>query len=276
MRVARLNLFLQLKPMRLVEAGFGSLYLSRWQSSDFHEPRDKGLGVTTPKFNKMRRKIHKTLNILIAIFFIKFDQFSYRNFTVKVGKLESTSIINHLMEAEGSIETSILSDLELKGALIVFTDTWFEFFILAPLSGRPYAVAYPQFNTIVISPIEKNLNTLKSGEGYTRILQSVLTHELVHLILKQNYGFFNEYRMAKWANEGLAEFVSNSGSLTVRDGKQVFCNKEELETKAYKYFLYRLAVEYTISQEGTTVPQLVSFAGSLDSVLDRARAFYCD
>jgi len=234
------------------------------------------------------RKIYKTLNWVVgtalglwagAIFIIfvfvsdtiTYDRSSIQNVNPD-GQSEYFSI---LQSSDASLRSSLVSDLDLKLVRIVFTKSWPEFLVYAPFYGRPYALSFPFINTLIFAPYDQEQNTVTSGEGFTRNIQDVLTHELVHQALSQNLEFLTYRKMKPWAEEGLAEYIAGGGSIAYADGLKIFCDGKEDKTHAYRYFRYKIAVGFVLNQEGASLMQLVEATEPLESVLDRARSHYC-
>lgn len=76
------------------------------------------------------------------------------------------------------------------------------------------------------------------------LLVVVILHELGHVWLKEHYGYLNSKTTAKWKLEGLCEFFAGESSFHTKQGLNYFLSQSECNDVSYKYFKYRLYIDY--------------------------------
>jgi len=116
---------------------------------------------------------------------------------------------------------------------------------------KAYAVTYLESNNIFLN--YKSLNEY----GKRRTLKGVLLHELGHVWLKEHYGYFNSKTTAKWKLEGLCEFFAGESSFNTNQGLSYFLSQSECNDLSYKYFKYRLYVDYLIRHKLSSIDNII-------------------
>lgn len=188
---------------------------------------------------------------------------------------------NIMYDVLGEFDQNRLSGLHLNSARIVLTSSPIEFFILAPLSqrpfsnSRPFAISYPLLSLVVLPPTMKDESVLEGGNGKTRGLTGVVVHELVHLALADSYGPLRERNMKHWAREGLADMISGESSYGFELAIEESCGGKNDRTNSFEYAQYRMLVEYLVKQEKWTLEELIDTRSDFSELFGRARTHYC-
>jgi hypothetical protein len=120
----------------------------------------------------------------------------------------------------------------------------------------------PIFNVLTIGPADYKNNLQEKYENglIPRKVSDVITHELTHSYIKRQLGIFKYSKLCflyKWKNEGFCEYVANSSSFNIQDGKRIFVENGEEQEKiesnkdiwyyTYFYFKSRLKTDYLFS-----------------------------
>jgi len=156
--------------------------------------------------------------------------------------------------------------------IILCTDinkySWKTFF----LHKNTLGVNYYFFNAIIMAPADyKNNKQNKYDERLiNRRLSDAIVHEIIHLYLREKIGYFTNMKMAffqKWKIEGFCEYIANSSSFNIEEGKRIFLNtadsKDELLNSqlmktCYFYFKSRLKVDYLLSYKKLTFNEFIT------------------
>jgi len=116
---------------------------------------------------------------------------------------------------------------------------------------KAYAVTYLESNSIFL-----NFNRINEY-GKRRTLKGVLLHELGHIWLKEHYGYLNSKITAKWKLEGICEFFAGESSFNIRQGLVYFLSQSACNAVSYKYFKYRLFVDYLIRHKLHSIDNII-------------------
>ncbi|MCL1943552.1 MAG: hypothetical protein FWF54_08435 [Candidatus Azobacteroides sp.] len=132
---------------------------------------------------------------------------------------------------------------------------------------------YSMMNVLVLAPADykRNLQHKYDEKLFNRRLSDVIAHELTHSYLKEKMGFFKYIKMnffGKWKNEGFCEFIANSSSFNIEDGKRIFVENGEEQEKlksnkdilAYSYFYFtsRLKTDYLLSYKKISLNEFLN------------------
>jgi len=154
----------------------------------------------------------------------------------------------------------------LKGSTsIIFYDTreefkWRNLFI----SSDALAMNWWPFTYITFAPADLGGNRLyaRKGSFNQRPISSVIAHELTHTYQAEQLNIigykYNTFRH-KWKTEGMAELVSESGSLPLQQGLELFmreAGKDELSaldiSGEYFYFKSHVKADYLLNYKQLT------------------------
>ena len=115
---------------------------------------------------------------------------------------------------------------------------------------------------IVCAPADFSTNRQypRHEDLHARRLSDVLAHELMHSYLYEKLGLVQFKKMTiseNWKSEGFSEYIANSSSLNIEDGKRIFLENGEEQAKieagndiwktVYFYFKSRMKVDYLLS-----------------------------
>lgn len=115
---------------------------------------------------------------------------------------------------------------------------------------------------IVCAPADFSINRqyARHENLHARRLSDILAHELMHSYLYKKLGFIRFKKMMiyeNWKSEGFSDYIANSSSLDIEDGKRIFIENGEKQAEieasrdiwkyVYFYFKSRMKVDYLLS-----------------------------
>ena len=133
--------------------------------------------------------------------------------------------------------------------------------------SQALGVYLPTASTMVMMLPDFETCTLPASEAgfYDRPIESVLAHELYHCYMFANSKWLRVWYnniFNKWKTEGFADYVAESSSFNVEQGKRIFIENGNEHANliadkgvwghTYFYFLSRLRTEYLIKHKGLT------------------------
>lgn len=149
-----------------------------------------------------------------------------------------------------------------------------EYVLLAPFCGKDFACAHPLSDKVFIaSPdIDKNLAYAPRGGARGRSLESVITHELVKVQIKNKIGALNYFTLSDWRKEGYAEHVA----METRDmDPAAFCAGGSGTDPALPYLENRVIVEMLKDEDRIGYPALMKANYSYEGARSRVERKYC-
>jgi len=128
-------------------------------------------------------------------------------------------------------------------------------------------------NLILLAPADyKNNIQNKSDENLiNRKLSDAVMHEITHTYIKEQTSFFKNLYLQlfmKWKSEGFCDYIANSSSLNISDGKRIFIENGEEQKQiqatkdiwyyTYFYFTSRLKADYLFSYKKISFDEFFS------------------
>lgn len=239
---------------------------------------------------KLKKKIKKKKALLIfiavfaAIIVAYYGVYFYFIIdTVKIAKIDNITIYT---DTKGSIYKNdimlvldscsrILEQNDIKtktNERVIFCSdinsySWRTFFMHRNTLG----VNHSLFNTIIMASADyKNNKQNKYDERLVnRRISDAVVHEITHLYIQEKIGYFTNFKMIffqKWKLEGFCEYIANSSSFNIEEGKRIFLSngnpKDELLNSGlmkncYWYFKSRLKIDYLLSYKKLTFDEFI-------------------
>ena len=228
------------------------------------------------KFLKSKKRIHKVLRqvlfslLSIGLILLGITLYMKCN-TTKIAEIQGISIYTAKEDNKQNIIHIIDTCMQqikdkgiqhnFKAKVILCTDakeynrrTFFR-------GGGTLAKNVYFMRIIVCAPADFSINRQypRHENLPPRRLSDVLAHELMHSYLYDTLGFIRFKKMMiseNWKSEGFSEYVANSSSLNIEDGKRIFIEngKEQTEIESgndiwkyvYFYFKSRMKVDYLL------------------------------
>lgn len=249
-----------------------------------------GLLKSTIRAFRMRFYLKRIFLTLIALVFIFIaiifypqvyyfkDKIEYKNFQVYYDTKIPDSIYSILDEVDRLIRQSDCYDPHLKFKIFLRSDV--NKYNLFPFQfpDRGSGQAIPLIKNIFLHKSDCATNISYNHQGHTRILSSVLAHELTHVLienkwfLKSKMAYFDKNSRssfgALWKEEGYAEYIAGSLPITLDEGLKIL--KGEVPPKYaphFEYFKYWLAVHHLILKKHMTFEEILYTKLNLDDVL---------
>ena len=219
------------------------------------------------------------------------DKIEYKNFTVYYDASLTKKTFAILDEVETLIKKSPFyqSNLRLK----IFMKSDFNKYTLLPFQFPEIAYGRSvQFlsNNIYISRADIETNSSHDGLGHTRLLSSVVAHEVVHVLIEKQFGFFfsrlrpyfKKYEFSQmgflWKEEGYAEYIAGRDATikTFEEGIAILGNKKKSEYNKYliEYFKCWVAIKYLLEVEKIEANRIFQEEFILDDVISKAIKYY--
>lgn len=219
------------------------------------------------------------------------DKLEYKNFIVYYDKPLPNENTKMLDEAETLIKKSsfYLSNEKYK----IFLRSDINNYTLLPFQftelgfGRSVQMLS---NNIYINKCDVATNISYSGLGDARTLSSVVAHEVVHVLIEKQFGyfksrlrpFFKKYEFSQfgylWKEEGYAEYIAGGSPVfkTFEEGIAVLSGRKssELNEHYVEYFKYYVAIKYLLEVEKINEKNIFQEEFLLDDVIAKAIEHY--
>ncbi len=160
---------------------------------------------------------------------------------------------------------------------VYLTSGYGEYASLVMKSYRSFAVSFPIFQRIIVtrSNVSKN-KVYRNGKLFnTRSLNSVLAHEMVHVLTEKEIGFFKYRFMPVWKREGYADYIANESSFDEVFGKELFCSGKINQSLSYKYFKFRMLIKYLMESEKLSFHQIMDQKFDVSQLEKNSKLFIC-
>lgn len=156
-----------------------------------------------------------------------------------------------------------------------FTDSLLIYRLLSPLSMNSMGITRVIGNSvnIILAPSDFSKKIVTSGakENNIRNIITTAVHEIVHVYLSKGHILRNRFSFPKWIEEGLCEYYAGDSSFDTEIGMQHIMNGIKDSSRSFEYFTWRTAVSWLIDTKGYKMNEVLTFKGSLETVLDDIR-----
>ena len=229
------------------------------------------------KFLKSKKRLHKVIKqilfslLLLGLIFLSIHLYTKFN-APKIAEIQGISIYtadkNNKQDIIHIIDTC-LQQIKEKGIQHNFKETVIfctdakeynrrTFFRGGGTLGKNFYFT----GIIVCAPADFSINRQcpRDENLHARRLSDILVHELMHSYLYEKLGLVQFKKMTifeNWKSEGFSDYIANSSSLNIEDGKRIFIEngKEQADMEAgkdiwkyvYFYFKSRMKVDYLLS-----------------------------
>lgn len=235
--------------------------------------------------NKIRIVIFSLLILLLIICFVFFlfpqivfgKKIEYKSFIIYSHSQVDKNIFVVLDRAESLIDSSELNNFKPELFKIYLCNSFLEYFFFAPTQRHAFACNNPLTGNILISKsdISQNLVERNDPENNFRSLSGTIAHELTHSLIKEYVGFFRYMQLDTWINEGYADFIAKESSFNFQKGLALLCKHENSSKTSFRYFKYRLYIEYLIKDKKIAGNQILAGNFSLTKLDKEIYQKYC-
>lgn len=224
------------------------------------------------------------LSILIIcfpqIYYFK-DKIEYKNFQVYYDKKIPDQIYATLDAVEQSIQKSECYNPHLKFKIFLRSDANNYGILPLQFPDRGSGQAVPIIQNVFLYKSDCATNTTYNHMGHARALSSVISHELIHILvddkwfLKSKMAYFDHDDVspfgALWKEEGYAEYIAGGAAINLDNGLKILKNEAMPEYIPHvEYFKYWLAVRYLITKKQMSFEEILNTNLKLDDVLAEA------
>ena len=156
---------------------------------------------------------------------------------------------------------------------VYFTGDNYLHALLVPFCGKTFSCLHPATDKVFITSadFEKNRAYPRGGGENPRVLESVLTHELVKAQLKHKLGTADYFFLPDWKKDGYAEHIAME---TAELEPEEICTKKSQTATRDLYLKYRLAIEMS-TVEGDSYPELIRTARGRSDAVEQVTRKYC-
>ena len=217
----------------------------------------------------------------IVLFFLTAKTLSFGSITVTYQRYDDEQILGILNESLEKLEPyPEIHELFTSGrsrTRIIFANSNLLYYLLVPsqiISGRSYGTHYPFFGIQVIAKFDEDKNII-GRTGKYRSASGVVTHELVHEYTRSTFGAIRAISFKEWVYEGLADYIAQESSYGYDRGKKVLCQGLDDETASYKYFTYRVGVEYLVEKNERNVSHILQSRSNFGEIISEAKLHFC-
>lgn len=146
--------------------------------------------------------------------------------------------------------------------------------LLAPFCRKDFSCLHPVTDKIFIAAadLEKNLARKPGEDEYPRLLEGVITHELVKAQLKHTLGALNYFSLSAMKREGYAEHVAQE---TAGLPPAEICVKNDKRSTLTRYLEQRLALELLRFESDMSYLALLKSGKGNDSAEKSIRRKFC-
>lgn len=188
------------------------------------------------------------ISLITVLFFQAFpgflfsNQFKLENITVFSNKDISETGRFEVQRSVDILKQSPLYDDEVIYEIFI-TDKEFFYRLLSPDFTNGSFARTNFFDNIIVRKCNVVFEVCesKSSEYNKRSLNGLISHEITHVNIRRKFGYLGELFIPVWKKEGVADYISKSSSYFGLGGH---------DTKAYEYYMYRLAAAHVIEKEG--------------------------
>ena len=219
------------------------------------------------------------------------DKLEYKNFLVYYDKSLPNETIAMLDQVEILIKKSPFYRPNLKFKIFLRSDVNKYNLLPFQFSELGYGQTVQMLsNNIYIFRCDIETNSSHNGLGDTRLLSSVIAHEVVHVLIEKRFGylksrlrpFFKKYEFSQlgylWKEEGYAEYIAGGSTAfkTFEEGIAILGGKKKSEHNIHniEYFKYWVAIKYLLEVEKLEENRIFKEAFILDDVIAKAIEYY--
>lgn len=235
---------------------------------------------------KFQKAVKISLTSLIAIYIllILFPQLLFAN-KIEYKSFEvyyHNTINEQKLKSVLDVSEKLLEGSELKSnsetQKLFLTESYNEFTFFALLSKNAFAVNYPVVQNIFLtkSDLSKNLITRNNKSNNRRTLSGVIAHETIHSLLENKLGVVKFKLLPTWKVEGYADFIAKESSFSTENGLKLICNNDEnISSRSYKYFNYRIFTQYLLERRNTELKEFLKNEFELENLKQEVIENYC-
>jgi hypothetical protein len=211
------------------------------------------------------------------------NKIEYKNFQVCYDKKIPNEIYNILDSVNQKIQKSNCYSSKIKFKIFLRSDSkkYNIFPLQFPARGSGWTI--PIIKNIFLYKSDISKNKSYNHLGHVRKLSSVLTHEIIHVLveekwfLKSRMAYFDNNSLSKfgslWKEEGYAEYIAGGPYITLDEGLKILKNELKFNYKPHiEYFKYWFAIYYLIEKKRMTFEEILSANLKLDEVLNEAKS----
>lgn len=170
------------------------------------------------------------------------------------------------------LQASELAEQERPERVFVCDSKWL-FALFGPASAQAFAFSVPVTDNVFVAAADFPADAAHSGAPVynTRILSSVVAHEITHGLIRRRLGWWRATSLPAWIAEGYCDYVAREGSFPEATGSALMAAGRNDPSAAFRYFEYRQTVRYLLDEQHLTFAQLVSRADDYASAKEATR-----
>lgn len=192
---------------------------------------------------------------------------AYGQFTVYSTEEIPEEIERLLDSVEARLQKSDLYDPEARYRVFLCNGAGLYRF-LSPFSPRAFGNTYWFSDNVLIADADIAGDRAASAavEHNERTLTGTITHEIVHVLIRKQLGCWRSMRLPAWKTEGYCEVVAGESSFDYSRGVEILKQEREVESSSFRYFKYRMMVDYLVAERQMSFVQIADAALDCDQV----------
>ena len=234
---------------------------------------------------KIRIIILFSLTLLLTAYLILFlfpqiafgNKLEYKSFIIYSHSQLDKNIFTVLDSAGSLISCSEFYKIKTGQHKIYLCNNFLEYSFFAPTQRQAFAFNNPLTNNILLSKsnILQNRVERNGNENNFRTLSGTIAHEVTHTLLKNYLGFIKYMGLDTWKNEGYSDLIAKESSFDFIKGINFLCNYKNSSLPSFKYFKYRLYIEYLIKDKKLSFNEIVHCNFTLKQLDKDVQKKYC-
>ncbi|MDD7985008.1 hypothetical protein PQO01_08620 [Lentisphaera marina] len=243
-----------------------------------------GFGKDKPKTKRglILRRLEKTANVLSLLYLLLLlfpntifaNEKTFGNITIYSNNEIPDGVDQYIKKVNEKISKSFYYDQSKKYDIYLCNNEKL-YFLFAPLSVGSFAATNLANNIFIANAdFKNNISTAYREKNNLRSLESVIAHEINHVMMNRELSLIQNLKTPKWIKEGYSEFVAQESSFSEKDGLEALIKGLDINSKSYDYFVYRKLIEYLITVEKKSINDLINTSESIPVIKERLIAHY--
>jgi hypothetical protein len=221
------------------------------------------------------------LTIYLALFLfpqvIFANKLDYKSFIVYSHYKLDKNIFAILDSVENLVSKSELYNDRCDQNRIFICNSFLEYSFLALTQLHAFACINPLTNNIVLSTcnIVHNRIERNGDDNNIRTLCGTIAHEFTHTLIENKIGLFKNMHLETWKKEGYCDFIAKESSYNFTAGMQSLCANQNTSSPSFRYFKYRLYIDYLIKDRHLSFNEIINRNFVLSTLDTALKKKYC-
>lgn len=224
--------------------------------------------MTRNKKENLQKTIQRIVFLLPLAYIISSYLFPYIFFNHKTkydtytiyynsNKDESKKIDSIFDKVKVYLQNSNISNNGNQSVFLCSSHLLFGYFALNSFAA--FAINRGIDNRIFLSKSDIKREVIVSNRNkYNKsLIAQTITHEVVHSIIRNKFGFVKSLFIEKWKQEGYCDYVASRCSFGFQNGINLLKSGNRINDPSFEYFLYHLYIMYLINNKAMSFEDIV-------------------